>query len=511
MSNYIPDILYVFVASILVTIWVSYYLSKRNVQYKGNFWFNAYYVLIIVVILYIVLWSFAKYEAFINFDDDGYDTAIYDQSLWHMSRFEIPFSSLKGFNQLGDHFSVILFLLVPLYWICPHVLTLLITQHIIVALGAFPIYLIARVQLKSNLLGIAFAISYLSFLMLQKAIHFGFHPITMSPTFIAFAVYFILRYSWWKYTVFILLALMCKEDVSVTTGALGLYILIFTKKRLVGVLTILVSVIWFTGTIHYIMPKLMGEGNEYYYFTGPSVFRDLVLHPVRTISTILSDTNRIEVIMSCLFPTLGMCLLSPFILVATPVMLVKLYLLSEVYHTINLHHGAPLAATITISAIFGCAYMQRFLDARNLMACKKIFFAIYVTLFCIILSIMYHVPIHLSHFYKSDPTWQAHNEARWKVLRQIPDECSVSVNAAIFPKYLSHRDGIYLLKVHFDSEYAMIDTLMVRRNGRMRNTPRLGEELARRTKAGYKIVTSRDGVYLLKRGSKNDTGTINYK
>lgn len=510
MSNYIPDILYVFVASILVTIWISYYLSKRNVQYKGNFWFNAYYVLIIVVILYIVLWSFAKYEAFINFDDDGYDTAIYDQSLWHMSRFEVPFSSLKGFNQLGDHFSVILFLLVPLYWICPHVLTLLMTQHIIVALGAFPIYLIAREQLKSNLLGIAFAISYLSFLMLQKAIHFGFHPITMSPTFIAFAVYFILRYSWWKYTVFILLALMCKEDVSVTTGALGLYILIFTKKRLVGVLTILASVIWFVGTIHYIMPQLMENVlDEYYYFTGPSAFADLVLHPVKTVSTILSDPARIEIIMSCLLPTLGMCLLSPFILVAIPVLLVKLCLIGKIYHTISFHHGAPLAATITISAIFGCTYLQRFFDARK-MARKKIFFAIYVTLFCIILSIMYHVPIHLSHFYKSDPTWQAHNEARWKVLRQIPDECSVSVNAAIFPKYLSHRDGIYLLKVHFDSEYAMIDTLMIRRNGRMRNAPRFAEELARRTKAGYKIVTSRDGVYLLKRGSKKDTGTISY-
>jgi hypothetical protein len=191
--------------------------------------------------------------------------------------------------------------------------------------------------------------------------------------------------------------------------------------------------------------------------------------------------------------------------------LVKLYLPREILHTISFHHGAPLAATITISAIFGCAYLQRFLDTKNLMARKKAFFAIYVTLFCMILSIMYHVPIHLSRFYKPEnPTWQAHNEVRWEVLRQIPDECSVSANAAIFPRYLSHRNGIYILRQNFDSEYVMIDTLMVRKNGHMRNAPRLAEEFARRTKAGYKIVTSRDGVYLLKKGSKNDTGTISY-
>ena len=52
----------------------------------------------------------------------NYDLAIFDQAIWHASRFERPGSTISGFSSiLGDHFYPIVLTLAPLYWIAPHV------------------------------------------------------------------------------------------------------------------------------------------------------------------------------------------------------------------------------------------------------------------------------------------------------------------------------------------------------------------------------------------------------
>ena len=50
-----------------------------------------------------------------SFETHAHDLAIFDQAVWHYSRWEAPFSSIKGFNVLGDHFTPILSLAGPFY------------------------------------------------------------------------------------------------------------------------------------------------------------------------------------------------------------------------------------------------------------------------------------------------------------------------------------------------------------------------------------------------------------
>jgi uncharacterized membrane protein len=57
----------------------------------------------------------------------GYDLGIFDQAVWLMSRFEAPASTISGYAHIfGDHFSPVLILLAPLYWVAPAPETLLI-------------------------------------------------------------------------------------------------------------------------------------------------------------------------------------------------------------------------------------------------------------------------------------------------------------------------------------------------------------------------------------------------
>lgn len=50
-----------------------------------------------------------------SFETHAHDLAIFDQAVWHYSRWEAPFSSIKGFSVLGDHFTPILILAGPFY------------------------------------------------------------------------------------------------------------------------------------------------------------------------------------------------------------------------------------------------------------------------------------------------------------------------------------------------------------------------------------------------------------
>ena len=81
----------------------------------------------------------------------SYDVGLYDQGVWLMSRFKAPFVTLMGRNLMGDHASLVLVLLVPLYWLVPGTETLLAVQAVVVAAGAIPLYFLARKLLGSQI------------------------------------------------------------------------------------------------------------------------------------------------------------------------------------------------------------------------------------------------------------------------------------------------------------------------------------------------------------------------
>src|SRR5262245_40139394 len=77
--------------------------------------------------------------------ESSYDLAIFDQAVWHLSRFQAPASSIRGYsNLLGDHFSPILALFAPLYWIAAVPETLIVAQAILLALSIVPLHAFAR-------------------------------------------------------------------------------------------------------------------------------------------------------------------------------------------------------------------------------------------------------------------------------------------------------------------------------------------------------------------------------
>src|SRR5688572_12631592 len=69
------------------------------------------------------------------------DLAIFNQGIWLLSRFEVPISSIKGYNIFGDHFHPVIGLFVPFYWLAPGPEMLIAVQGLFFALSIVPVYL----------------------------------------------------------------------------------------------------------------------------------------------------------------------------------------------------------------------------------------------------------------------------------------------------------------------------------------------------------------------------------
>ncbi|NBU39148.1 MAG: DUF2079 domain-containing protein, partial [Actinobacteria bacterium] len=144
----------------------------------------------------------------------SYDVGLYDQGTWLLSRFKAPFVTLMGRNMLGDHASLVMFLLVPLYWVVPGTETLLAVQSIVVAAGALPLYFLARKKLGSRVMAVAMVCVWLLNPALNGANLENFHPDSFLALFLPLALWALFERRWRTYVVAVVLCMTVKEDVS---------------------------------------------------------------------------------------------------------------------------------------------------------------------------------------------------------------------------------------------------------------------------------------------------------
>ena len=136
------------------------------------------------------------------------------------------FSSIRSLNWLGDHSSLILFLIAPIYAVARHPVTLTVIQSTALALGAIPAFALARRELGGGLLPLGFAALYLLYPALGYTALYEFHPevLCTGAALAAFACYRADRFG--PTVAFAALTLLGKEDIALPIGALACYALL---------------------------------------------------------------------------------------------------------------------------------------------------------------------------------------------------------------------------------------------------------------------------------------------
>jgi uncharacterized membrane protein len=207
----------------------------------------------LAVVLYTAYFTQRSLDIHHGLGTASYDSALYDQGMWLLSRGEAPFVTLMGRNMFGDHTSFILLFLVPLYWVAPGAWIMFFAQSAAIGAGAIPIFLYGRNRLGSEWMALVGGLVYLVHPAVGWTNLENFHPDAFLGVLVGCAIYGALERKWRVYGVFVVLSLMVKEDVSLVIVPLGIWVALRRDRR-IGLITMFGS-IWFMFTAMYVVMR----------------------------------------------------------------------------------------------------------------------------------------------------------------------------------------------------------------------------------------------------------------
>ena len=198
---------------------------------------------------------------FLNHRTPNFDFGIFSQMYHYLSKTFVPFTTCERdmlLSHFAVHFSPILYLGLPFYWLFPHPSTILALQAFVVALGILPIYKLAKHFNLSDNKTLAVIIIYVLHPTVIANNFYYFHENCFLTVLLLFTFYFAEKGKSFPTYIFAILTMMVKEDAPVYVLFFGLYLLFSNKSKFKGGILCTLSIIYFA-----VVTKLMsvyGQG-----------------------------------------------------------------------------------------------------------------------------------------------------------------------------------------------------------------------------------------------------------
>lgn len=390
----------------------------------------AWWILGTIVLLWVVVMGRLVWLRHDRMESLSLDMGVYDQAVWLLSRFGQQLITVRGVPVFGHHVSPAMYLLAPFYWLGAGAHFLNLLQVVSLALGAIPVFLIARDRLSAPWMALILASAYLLHPSLQFMAWELFHPDAMAITPLLFAYWFSRRGQWRWFIVSLVLAVAWREDVALAAAALGLLVAI-RGQRLIGLRTAVSALAWFIFTTR-VVP----------YFSGTEAYYSQVLGALGDPSVVVGRLSAATAKsyywrMTAPFGLVSLAGAGP-LLVGLPQTLLNVLSVTSSATNAGSHYGALPLAALTIASIEGSYFLvKRAAIARWLVAG--------IVLSSALATSVAWGPSPISMDYRNG-WWPAGPDARRTVkqaaMASIPDGASVSASY-LFVSQLSHRQGIY--------------------------------------------------------------------
>ncbi len=420
------------------------------------------------IALFFLLYCAISLLKHMNFQSHGWDLGIFDQAVYQYSKLEMGFNTVRLVPVLlGDHFHPSLFLFAPLFWLWNDVRMLLIVQAFITALGAIPIYLIAKEKMNSKFAMLACAFIYLFFWGTMEMVFFDFHPHVLYPPLVALIYYFIIKERMNAYFICLPILLIIQEQVVLTAAMIGVYLIIFKKKWFEGITTVVISCTWFYVVSQKIIPALAATGvyfyNKYYKYLGGGdlieAAKYLVLHPATALKLLFWPYHKIKLILALLVPFLFLPLFGGFAIIVLPDLLQRLYSSHFPHWELLRHYNAIYAPVLIIATLEALPRVHEWMAKRwgdRKVEFRKLAFAVLLVL------ALLQVPFTFARSFKTllDPGFyylDSRERAGYQALKSIPGDASVCAQDIVVP-HLSHRELIYQYDGNtYNAEYVILN------------------------------------------------------
>jgi uncharacterized membrane protein len=402
---------------------------------------NIYWLLVVSgVVLYTVFFtlvSFLRYDAF-SFTD--FDFSIFVHEYWKLAHGSPNISLFMNVPLWGNALEVFSFLVTPFFVLFRfHPQSLLFLQALILALGALPVFLIARHKKLPDVTAMFFAFSYLFNPSIWYTNLYEFNALVFTTTWFLLAFYFFQtnRFKW--FLVFIVLCIINRLDVGIITGMFGVYAFVERRSWKWVLTPIFLSVLWIGIGLFVIIPKFRGPllYDVSYPQFGSSfseILRNIVFHPEILWKSLVGPINgkyAYDVLMPVVF--LSVFGIKEF-LICLPSLLQHLISMRPSEHTIFFHYTATITPFIYISAIYGAAQLlQRY---KSLVR-----FSFLIALFSLSGNFVYG-PLSTIDQYRAMTVKDNLDEYKHVLLKEIPPDAPV-ISSFEFSPMLAGRYYYY--------------------------------------------------------------------
>ncbi len=379
-----------------------------------------------------------KYLAFGYYD---WDLALYAQSMWLLLHGSFD-NTILGMNFLANHAEYISFLLVPIYAIFPHPLTLVYLKVFSFVVGVFMLYVLAK-----KAAGPVIALLWMTIFLLYPAnilaLFYEFHmeSLSIGPLFLLY--YFFQEEKPRPFLITMLLTSLIKENMSPLIVAFGIYAMFHRSRNrfLWAGIPVFWGIIWFYLSMFIITPSLRGglsSPNQYLYLFSDlggspgEILQCFIFHPQLVVQRLLRPEN-ISYLSELFGPFLFLPILSPDILfLAAPVFAQHLLSSAAQQQTISYHYAATLAPFIFLAAVQALRRIRRF-------APRLFYLSLTLMLFAHLINFQFYKGQYaylIRHFQRSL------NAIRWEMVKTVPAQSGVLATGD-FLAPLSARRFIY--------------------------------------------------------------------
>lgn len=402
-------------------------------------------VLLVMILIYVAAYGWLSVTRHRRFNSTGYDLAIKEQVIWNTLHGRFFASSVEVENAFADHFQPLMLALLPLYALFPSPELLLWVQTIGLALGAWPLYRIARRRWGSEALALIPAAAYLLYPALGFLNRFDFHPEALAvPAFIAaFDALDRDELGWASF--WLLVPLLSKENLGLSVAIFGLYAALSHRRVKFGLAWLGVGLAVSGLTMFWLIPSLRRGPSDTlarYGWLGGSPLQMLVTLLTRPgyVGRRLIEPAKGLYLLQLLAPTGFLALLGlPELLLAAPGLLINLLAQHHCQAAIYCQYTVPIIPFIMVALVTG---MERF---RPFLAHRVTWRIAAVGVLCLgLLALALDNPFTEAGALPSPLARLPNADAVRRALAIVPSEVSLVTTNAYAP-HLAQREGLYII------------------------------------------------------------------
>ena len=428
------------------------------------------------------------------FETGRFDLGNMVQAVWstaHGRPLDVTELDGEQINRLGAHVDPILVAFALPWWLWPSPTMLLVVQAAVIALGALPVFWLARKHLGSVRLGSLFAFVYLLYAPVQWLPLDEFHPVALACPLLAFAVWYLDERRLLAALPFLALAVLTKEELPLVVAGLGVWYVLARGERVAGTVMALGGVALGAFYLGVVIPHFREGAAPAFYERydavggSPSGIVETAFTDPLALLRAVTEGRDLAYLFQLSLPLVGIFLAAPLlVLPALPELAANL--LSEVptQTSIEFHYTAPIAPFLVTAAVLGVARVPR-LAPVVLAACLA--------------GAVFLGPLWAGEL-RPDRV-SDHDRIAQRAVDLIPADAAVSSTNGL-GAHLSARRRIFSFPVIEEAEWVAVDLRRASYLDRRSAPSTAAVPLARLRQSGaWETVLEDDGVFVLRRAT----------